>query len=253
VFGIVAGKHDKRLVLRSRGFSGEVRTNLFVDDSTVYRRYGPDSARFEDARMSSFAEIQIGDQLRARCQDNQREVRLAKDIIFGTFLVTAGTITSIHPDEKEIVIANLANHKPLVVHIGSASKLKVMPKFTGAIAARINAGGKANQTGSPFPGGQGSAPGDKPPTLADVIDWLPATRVRDLKIGNTVVVASSNPVDAGHITAILLLDGADTLLQMTALQRAEADSPGGLAFVPKLDPSSLAKAFDGLDMAAIKP
>jgi hypothetical protein len=254
VFGVVAAKRDNKIVLTSRGFTGEARTNVLIDGNTSFRKYGPNSVSFGDALPSSFAEIQINDQLRARGGKDENGALKARDVVFGTFVINIGTITGVSVDTKQVNITSLATHKPMLVKLRPDSQLKVMPQFTGAIAARLNAGGKVNASGSRFPGppGAGSSNGSAP-DLAQTIEWLPGTRLQDLKIGDTVVISSSKGSDPNQITAILFLDNADTLLQMAAFQRIQADSPGGPAFMPKGNPSTLLNALNGMELPAMTP
>ena len=43
---------------------GQRTVTVQVSDKTGYHRYAPDSAKFSDAKPSSFAEIKVGDQVR---------------------------------------------------------------------------------------------------------------------------------------------------------------------------------------------
>ena len=64
--------------------------------STIVRRYAPDSAKFEDAKLSTLQEVHVGDQLRARGDRNADGSELAaEEIVTGTFPNVDGLIKSI--------------------------------------------------------------------------------------------------------------------------------------------------------------
>src|SRR5207248_4126747 len=99
------------------------------------------------AKNSGLTEITVGDQLRARGQKNSDGTRVdAEDVVFGTFLSRAGTITAVNPGTREITLKDLANNKPVTVKFLADSQIKRMPEMA--------AGGR----GGTRPGG-GSAPG----------------------------------------------------------------------------------------------
>src|SRR5437763_5537867 len=99
--GIVAAKKGDEITLRKRSMQGETTLTVSVGGGTSYRRYAPDSVKFADAKKSSLAEINVGDQLRARGQKSEDGVKVVADeVVFGTFLTKAGPITAVNVEAK---------------------------------------------------------------------------------------------------------------------------------------------------------
>jgi hypothetical protein len=78
IAGVVASKSGTQVTLKTRSFQGETQLTVSVNEQTKYRRYAPDSVRFVDAKKSTLAEVNVGDQLRARgnkSEDGLQETR----------------------------------------------------------------------------------------------------------------------------------------------------------------------------------
>jgi hypothetical protein len=74
------------------------------------------------------------------------------------------------------------------------------------------------------------------PNIQDLIERLPIITVADVKVGDTIIVSSTKGADPARLTAISLLSGADTLLNMFAARRQAGGAPsqnpaGGLGGV----------------------
>ena len=103
--GVVAERSGNTITIRSQSLQGETRQTVTVSEQTKFRRYAADSVRFADAKPSRAGEIGVGDQLRARGQKSaDGKIVAAEEVVFGTFLVTAGSVVSVNPDSKEITI-----------------------------------------------------------------------------------------------------------------------------------------------------
>src|ERR1022692_4487607 len=77
--------------------SGSRTLTVQPSDKTSYHRYSPDSARFSDAKPSSFQEIKVGDQLRVLGnKSDDGAAILAEKVAFGTFRQIAATVTAIN-------------------------------------------------------------------------------------------------------------------------------------------------------------
>jgi antitoxin (DNA-binding transcriptional repressor) of toxin-antitoxin stability system len=85
---------------------------------TRFRRYAPDSVRFSDAKPSSFAELKVGDQLRA----------LGMKSADGSFHTIGGAITEINVEKQEIKINDLQSKQAVTVVVTRDSSMR---KFTG--------------------------------------------------------------------------------------------------------------------------
>ena len=64
--GIVQAKSGDEITLRMRSLQGDTQAHVKVSSATRYWKYAADSVKFADAKASSLAEIQPGDQLRAK-------------------------------------------------------------------------------------------------------------------------------------------------------------------------------------------
>src|SRR5580704_12073286 len=74
-------------------FSGSKNIAIHSSKATVIRRYGPDSAQFDDAKPSTLQEIHPGDQVTARGDRNADGTELAaEEIVSGAFRNIAGTV-----------------------------------------------------------------------------------------------------------------------------------------------------------------
>jgi hypothetical protein len=71
--------------------------------------------------------------------------------------------------------------------------------------------------------GFGGPPGGM--DIGQMIERMPQGSIGDLKVGETVVVSSASSGKSDHLTAILLLGNAESLIQMASMM----SSNGGLA------------------------
>src|SRR5579859_5370134 len=140
--GIVASKSGNEITLRKRSMQGEVKMTVTVNPGAQLRRYAPDSVRFADAKTSSVAEINVGDQLRARGQKSEDGLKVAADeIVFGTFVTKAGPITAVNVEAKEITVKDLSTGKPLVIKLTGDSQVKKLPDFAATMPSAGPPGG----------------------------------------------------------------------------------------------------------------
>jgi ribosomal protein L14 len=221
ISGVVAAKAGNTITLKKRGPAGDVIMTVTIDDKTAYRRYNSDSVKFADARISKLDEISVGDQLRARGVKSEDGLKVtAEDVVFGTFVTKAGTITAINPDTKELTVAELGTNKPLVIKLTADSQIKKMPNMAGMAMGRGPAPGAAPQGAAPHM-----------PDMSQMLDRLPAAKLDELKTGEKIVVSSTKGAKPDEITAIMLLGNADMLIQMATVpsgRGAGAGPQGGM-------------------------
>ncbi len=246
VSGVVATKTADEITLRLRTLTGETQTVVTVTPQTRFKRYAPDSVKFADARPSGLSEITLGDQVRARGDKSPDGLTLkAEDVVFGTFLTKAGTITSINVAANEITVADLPTKHPLVIKITADSQLKQMPDFP--------MGPPGNMPNGPLPGGP--PPGGGPPRamdLSQMLEHVPPVSLGDLKPGQTIVVSSTKGNRADQVTAIMLLANAGMLIQMASAQNRQAtNSPSMGAGVTNM--SGPAGGLGGFELPGITP
>ena len=105
VTGVVAAKSGNDVTLKIRTLGGESQAVVTVTDTTTYKRYAPDSVKFAEAKNSKLAEIGVGDQVRARGVKSEDGLKVtAEDVVFGTFVTKAGTITAVN-------VGDAGNHR----------------------------------------------------------------------------------------------------------------------------------------------
>src|ERR1039458_9696588 len=167
---IARRKDADRLDWQKRGVAGIVGSRNA--NHTTVKRYAPDSVKFSDAKASKPAEVSVGDQLRARGQKSDDGLHVAADeVVFGTFLVKAGSLSAINPEAKQLTVKELGTNRLLTVTLTDDSQLKEMPNFVGMMGGASRGGmpaggpppgaGLAGSSGPPA-GGRGGMPGGGP-------------------------------------------------------------------------------------------
>jgi preprotein translocase subunit YajC len=228
-------------------------------DNAVFRRYAPDSVKFEDAKPSSFAELKVGDQLRALGEKSADGARFtAEEIVSGTFRTFFATVDSINPQTNEITLTDLQSGQKLTVVISPDSNLRRLPPEAAARMAGFmqprpggapngeNAGeqnrpprqpqGEAAQGGEggmrQRPQGMGGGMGGRRGGGFDPQDFLqmmPQTTIAELKKGDAVIVSSTVGNDPKRVTAVALLAGVDAFANMMRAGRNRVNNNmGGL-------------------------
>jgi hypothetical protein len=61
--------------------------------------------------------------------------------------------------------------------------------------------------------------------IQDLLERLPTIAMADVKVGDTIIVSSTKGADPTRLTAISLIAGADTLLNMLAARQPQASGP----------------------------
>ena len=210
VSGIVSGKSGNRITVKTRTATGETEVLVAVDDETAFKRYAPDSVKFADAKPSKLPAVSVGDQLRARGEKSEDGLKVAaREVVFGTFVVKAGTVVAVDPESRQVTIKELGTNKPLTVVLTAGSQMKQMPSFP----AGMGAPGRGSAARVPAGRGMGSRGFD----INEMLERMPAATLSDLKPGSTLVVSSTKGENANHLTAIMVLANADMLIQMASM------------------------------------
>ncbi len=256
ISGVVAAKTGNDITLKMRSMQGEIRATVTVTEKTKYKRYTPDSVKFVDAKVSNLDEISVGDQLRTRGQKSEDGLKVTADeVVFGTFVTKAGTVTAVNPESKEIRVNEIGTSKPLLIKLTADSQLKKMPSFGGAPGGPAPGGAQTKSAGSPAapaggaPAPGGMRPGGAQPDLAQMIERMPSAKLEDLKPGEMIVVSSTKGAKSDEITAITLLSNADMLIRMATMPAPGGARPAGAA--PSL--GGLSTGLDSLNLPGINP
>jgi hypothetical protein len=221
IAGVVASKTGNSLTLKKRGLTGEIIMTVTVDDKTAYRRYNTDSVKFKDAAISKLDEVSVGDQLRARGVKSDDGLKVtAEEVVFGTFVTKAGTITAVNPDS--ITVTEIGTNKPLTIKLTADSQIKKMPNMAGMMMGR---------GGAPPAGGAAPGAAQRMPDMSQMVEHMPAAKLDELKAGEKIVVSSTKGSKPDEVTAIMLLGNADMLIQMATVpsggRGGGAGAPGG--------------------------
>ena len=213
-----------------------------VTPKTAIRQYAPDSVRFADAKTAKISDMTKDDQIRVRGDKTpDGDKVLAEEIVFGTFQLSAGTVTVV--SANEIKIKDLKSKKLVTVHVTEDSNLRKMPEqMARMMAARNNgeapagggnmrpAGGGPPGGGAPGggaagrqgggggfggpggPGGRGGSGGGG----GDMMDRMPKFQLADLKNGDAVMILHTKGAKADELTAITMLSGVEPILTAPA-------------------------------------
>jgi hypothetical protein len=216
---ITALKPDtNEITIDSRTAEGPKPLVIAATGDTKFRRYAPDSVRFGDAKPSTFAELKVGDQLRALGTKSTDGTRFTpEEIVTGSFQTISGSITEIDAEKKEIKIKDLQSQQPVTIVLSKDSSMKrLTPELVTALTPA-----KPGSSSSPAPA-KGS--GD----LQEMFDQLPAFTLQELKPGESILISSTKGADPARVTAIAVVSGVGPLLQNTQ-GRATAVSLGAMS------------------------
>ncbi|HET9527020.1 MAG TPA: hypothetical protein VFO99_12690 [Pyrinomonadaceae bacterium] len=250
ILGVITAlkPETKEITITNRTMAGTQSVVIPISDTTEMKRYAPDSIKFGDAKPSSFAELKVGDQLRALGDRTEDPLRFnPQKVVTGSFRTVGGVVTAIDPATGEVKINELEKKTPLTIIIKQDAVLRRFPSDIGAMMGGFGrgAGGAGGPGGAPAAGapgagqpsqggqgqtagrpqGPGGGPGGGGPggpggrggfNINDMLERLPTISIADVKVGDTIIVSSTQGVDPTRLTAISLVAGADTLLAMLA-------------------------------------
>lgn len=246
----------KEITLTTRTAEGPKPVVIPVTDKVKMRRYTPDSIKFSDAKKSSWDDLKVGDQLRAKGDKSADGAHFAaEEVVTGAFRTIGGAITAVDAATGEIKINDIQSKQPLTVVIRKDSTLKRVPPELLQMMAAGGPGGPgagappagatppaqggsrppAGKAGSPpqaVPGGPGGAPGGGGFDIQRIIDNLPASTLADLKPGGMVLLLSTAGADPTRVTAITLVSGVEPIFAMLqARQGGPANRPPNLGTI----------------------
>jgi hypothetical protein len=211
------------------GFSGNKSVKIIVAKTTVVRRYAPDSIKFDDAKPATFAEIKLGDQLRARGDRTPDGNQVnAQEIVTGTFRNIAGTVVSSDPSKNTLTVTDLGTKKPVVLMIRADSQLRKLPLTVAQrIAMRLKGGGAGDSPNAASPGPTGmqkpatdqpgpsagnGRPGGGAPDFQQMLARMPVINLSDLQKGDAVMIVSTEGSGSDLPAAVTLISGVEPIL-----------------------------------------
>jgi hypothetical protein len=219
---------------------------IHTTKGTVFRRYAPDSVKFDDAKSSTLQEIHPGDQIRARGDRSAEGSELAaEEVVSGSFPLFAGTVNSVDASSSTLNVHDLSSKKNVLVKVTPDSQLRQLPpemaqriamRLKGAAAGAGNgrppgaapnsasADGKVKPAPEPTSSGAsldawaasrrkgtGGRPGAAP-DLQLILSHAPTVSLADLHKGDAVVILTTDG-KAGSGIAIKLFSGVEPILQ----------------------------------------
>jgi hypothetical protein len=259
--GVVTLKDEAagQISLRLPSMSGDGEVlKVAVTPKTVLKRYAPGSVKYADAKTSTLAELEKGDQIRVLGnKDDASGAIQAEQVLSGSFVNVAATVTSVDAAAGLIQANNIESGKPIIIKITAETNLRRMPQMGGMPGAgggqrtagtpgqtpaaqgggTARAGAEQSAPGAAWSGGPGGAGGQggarRGGDLSHFMEMMPKVGVDTLKPGETIVVASSKSTNPGEVTAITVLAGADFLVAM-AQQRASQNGRAGASNGPSM-------------------
>jgi len=232
----------KQIVVETRGRGGPEAVTVDASGAVRFLRFAPDSLRTSDAQPSSFADIRVGDTLRAAGERSHEGARFVpEEIITASLVRVVGIISSVDAARGELTVRNEQTRQTLTVSVGQRTTLKrVTPEFERTVVERVERA-RASEQGAPGETsarantnaaaprageGAGREAGARRASLQQMFESLPAVTVADLKKGDAVVVTATPGADPSRATAATLVTGgADFLRRLQQLQRGTEGNP----------------------------
>ncbi len=234
------------VTITTRTAEGKKPLVIQVSQQTSVRRYAPDSVKFTDAVPGTVADIKPGDQVRALGEKSADGSTLtAEEVVSGTFRNVAATIVSIDVAANTLKVMDLLAKKPVVVKVTPESTMRKLPEGIARMIAMRTSGAAGGQGGAGAPGGgngqgaggQRPAAGGPPPgapagaggppaaggpggaggggrggDMQQMLERMPPLKLEDLKVGDALIISSTNGADPGQVTAITLVAGVEPIL-----------------------------------------
>jgi len=214
------------------------RIVIHSSQTTVVRRYAPDSVKFEDAKAGTLQEVHSGDQVRAHGERSADGGELqAEEIVSGSFPSIAGTVNSVDASSSTLSVHDLAGKRNVVVKIAADSQLRNLPpemaqriamvlkgaamgSQPGAVSSSGSPAGETPHAASPSTGTGGAGasgtgmggPSGGSPDFQRLLTRAPATSLTDLHKGDAVLILSTAG-STGVGTVITLLSGVEPILR----------------------------------------
>lgn len=239
------------ITIKFASLTGTRDVAIHTTKQTDFKRYAPDSVKFDDAKPSTLDQIKPGDQLRARGTRSADGSEFSADaIVSGAFRNIAGQISAVDANAKTIRLTDLSTKQPVLIRFTSQSEIR---KLTAPMAQMISvrlkgttpaesAEGGAGQPNADRPGGEGlrrgvngpggarsggfgggrggfggpgEAGGARGGDLQQMLSRAPTSTLADFQKGDAVMIVATQGAVADDVTAITMLGGVEPILQST--------------------------------------
>lgn len=222
------------------GLSGKKSIAIHTSKNTIFRRYAPESVKFENAVPSSLAQIRPGDQLRARGERSADGTEFAaEEVVTGSFRNIAGLVNSVDASAGILTVQDVLSKKVVQVKITSDSQLHQLPaEMAQRMAMRLKSAMSGGAPGPPSSAGQTTSQGQQAPAganangteapgngmhpgmgthgggdLQQILSRMPAVTITDLHKGDAVMMVATEGSPSTPSTAINLVSGVEPLLR----------------------------------------
>ena len=224
-----------------------------------FTRYSPDHP--QTPTPSQLADVQVGDQVRIVGEKGSDEATVsAQKVYSGSFRTVAGTVSSIAPDGKSMVIKDLGTKQQVTVALADGSTVRRLPPMMAlGLARRFNPDFKGAAPGAEAPSSaaangatntqapparqwnrpEGSEGGSAPPApgagngsphmragngdLSQVLERVPKIAVTDLKAGDAVVVSGApSPTNKAVVLASNVIAGVEPIFQSASPRQMQS-------------------------------
>ena len=183
---------------------------LTTTPATIYRRYAADSARFEDTKRSSLAELHPGDQLRVRGEGTPEAVQ-AIEIVSGTFEQIAGSVIAADTATSTLTLRDSRTKQPVIVTITPRTEIHQLPQAVAAqFAERSRTAGQAKSHQAPASTDVVSPRPAADVDLGQVVAHLPDLPLSEIKVGESILLIATGSRAAP--TAMTVLSGVAPIL-----------------------------------------
>jgi hypothetical protein len=177
-----------------------------IKPNAVLLRYAPDSVKFSDAKLSTFDQIKVRDQIRALGIKNDAGSQFtAEKLVSVTFRNLGVTIVSLDSKNHTIGVRDLGSGQSMLVRTNADSKLHHLPPAAARALAELNSAGAPR-------GKAGSKPGAEPFDAQQMLERAPALDFTELKPGDPLIVVSTEGAKTSEVKAIEILADVQLIL-----------------------------------------
>ncbi len=190
---------SRETTIREGGPKSSKAVVLELTANAKLRRYSPDSIRFSDARASSFEDLKLGDQVKARGARSADGSRFrVEELVSGSFRDFAATVVAVDAGQGTLQVMDLAAKTQVEARVQPASNLRrLSPAAVQMLTRRISGATESNNSRE----------------LQSTIEASPSISLTELKPGEPVVISGMNSGDPAKLTAITVLAGVEPLLK----------------------------------------
>lgn len=219
----------KEITIEARSREGAQSVTVAASGDVRFRRFAQGSLRPEDAVQGSFADIRVGDQLRALGERSGDGSRLtAEEIISGSIARVTGIVASVDAARNEVIVKDNQTNQTVTIALVPNTTIRRIPenfmemlqqrreerRGSGegeAVRPGARRGERRGQGGERRGGGRGPQ---------QLFENLPAITLAELNKGDAVIITGTTGADASRITAASLVAGdAEFLQRMQRFQR----------------------------------